>query len=236
MPIRSWSTRTISLSFLTKRLFIAKAGWPRSRLAVLADPERLVDGLENLGILLQDLSILLQDLGILLGDFGQFSELFRLAFLDLHELAAVMANHGQGFADPVLPLGGSFPVFSGLLAVFSSLFSGPLEEFCCLLSLPGEDGFIPGHLLQDQTHSLGQVPGVVRIKGHDEQNTDATSRIQDPGPAPSRGHFAARSTRTISLSFLAKTLFIAKAGWDQIVIRLFTSRVGSTSFARLRSL
>ena len=50
-----------------------------------------------------------------------------------------------------------------------------------------------------------------------------------------RFHSAARLTRTSSLSLRANTLFIAKAGCDQIVIRRPTFRVGSTSFARLIS-
>jgi hypothetical protein len=55
-------------------------------------------------------------------------------------------------------------------------------------------------------------------------------------PAAHRSYFPDKSTRTISLSFRAKTLFIANAGCDQIVIRVPTFRVGSTSFARLSSL
>lgn len=43
---------------------------------------------------------------------------------------------------------------------------------------------------------------------------------------------ARRSTRTISLSLRANTLFMANAGCDQIVIRSLTCRVGSTSLAR----
>ena len=46
---------------------------------------------------------------------------------------------------------------------------------------------------------------------------------------------AANETRTISLSLRANTLFMANAGCDQIVIRRRTSRVGSTSVARLIS-
>ena len=47
--------------------------------------------------------------------------------------------------------------------------------------------------------------------------------------------YLARLTRTNSLSLRANTLFIAKAGCDQIVMRRWTLRVGSTSFARLIS-
>ena len=46
---------------------------------------------------------------------------------------------------------------------------------------------------------------------------------------------AARLTRTSSLSLRAKTLLWANAGWDQMVIRRRTFRVGSTSLARLIS-
>ena len=42
------------------------------------------------------------------------------------------------------------------------------------------------------------------------------------GTSPNDVYFLLRSTRTSSLSFLANTLFIAKAGCDQIVIRRWT--------------
>src|SRR5271156_920027 len=71
--------------------------------------------------------------------------------------------------------------------------------------------------------------------GHGAFDTDlmagATRSFWAPGALPS----AARDTRTISLSLRAKTLFIAKAGCDQIVIRRMTFRVGSMSLARLIS-
>src|SRR5436190_23301599 len=107
---------------------------------------------------------------------------------------------------------------------------------------------LPVVALRKQRHLPGHPadPPPVPAQALPVQGTDQLGQ-RSPRPlngtvyvsaAQKRKHFAyfsERSTRTISLSLRANTLFMANAGCDQIDMRVPTLRVGPTSFARLSS-